>query len=62
MSDSTMSGADLARVALQNARRWESTAAVASAYPFVLGQAGDQRPVYEYQPGRVVCVWRSSGV
>lgn len=23
---------------------------------------GDQRPVFEYRPGRVVCVWRTRGV
>lgn len=34
----------------------------ASAYPLVLGRSGDLRPVYEYRPGRVVCVWRANGV
>ncbi|MEU6925519.1 hypothetical protein [Streptomyces sp. NPDC046631] len=34
----------------------------ASAYPLALGGSGDLRPVVEYRPGRVVCVWRSNGV
>ncbi|MFJ4887725.1 hypothetical protein [Streptomyces sp. NPDC088731] len=34
----------------------------ASAYPLALGGSGDLRPVFEYRPGRVVCVWRSNGV
>lgn len=34
----------------------------ASAYPLALAQGGDLRPVFEYRPGRVVCVWRTRGV
>ncbi|MEV6165753.1 hypothetical protein AB0L71_28335 [Streptomyces sp. NPDC052052] len=34
----------------------------ASGYPLALGSAGDLRPVCEFRPGRVVCVWRSNGV
>ncbi|MEV6146375.1 hypothetical protein [Streptomyces sp. NPDC051992] len=34
----------------------------ASAYPIALGGSGDLRPVVEFRPGRVVCVWRSNGV
>ncbi|MET8746359.1 hypothetical protein [Streptomyces sp. NPDC004728] len=34
----------------------------ASAYPLSLANSGDLRPVVEYRPGRVVCVWRSNGV
>jgi hypothetical protein len=35
----------------------------ASQYPLVLGGVGDQRPGFDYSvPGRVTCVWRSSGV
>lgn len=33
----------------------------ASGYPLVLGHDG-LRPVVEYRPGRVVCVWRTGGV
>ncbi|WP_331763168.1 hypothetical protein OG571_47465 (plasmid) [Streptomyces sp. NBC_01369] len=34
----------------------------ASAYPLALANSGDLRPVFEYRPGRVVCVWRTNGV
>lgn len=34
----------------------------ASYHLLVLGAVGDQRPGFEYRPGRVVCVWRRCGV
>ncbi|MFE7111700.1 hypothetical protein ACFU98_29750 [Streptomyces sp. NPDC057575] len=34
----------------------------ASVYPLSLANAGDLRPLFEYRPGRVVCVWRTRGV
>ncbi|MEU6016906.1 hypothetical protein ABZ826_23510 [Streptomyces sp. NPDC047515] len=49
-----------AQVIGENAR--EALHHFASAYPLVLAQGGDLRPVFEYRPGRVVCVWRTDGV
>ncbi|MFD7868022.1 hypothetical protein [Streptomyces sp. NPDC059783] len=34
----------------------------AADYPLTLGGPGDQRPGFEYRPGRVVCVYRRNGV
>ncbi|MEU3656466.1 hypothetical protein AB0E67_27395 [Streptomyces sp. NPDC032161] len=55
-------GAPLLTVQVIGEHAQEALHHFASAYPLILGGSGDLRPVFEYRPGRVVCVWRSNGV
>ncbi|MFF1916160.1 hypothetical protein ACFVYE_32155 [Streptomyces sp. NPDC058239] len=55
-------GAPLLTVQVIGEHAQEALHHFASAYPLVLGRSGDLRPVFEYRPGRVVCVWRTNGV
>ena len=55
-------GAPLLTAEVVGAQKVEALHRFASQYPLALRGEGDQRPAYEYHPGRTVCVWRTSGV
>ncbi|WP_331764780.1 hypothetical protein [Streptomyces sp. NBC_01238] len=55
-------GAPLLTVQVIGEHAQEALHHFASIYHLTLDDAGDLRPVFEYRPGRVVCVWRSNGV
>ncbi|MFD7615700.1 hypothetical protein [Streptomyces sp. NPDC059802] len=58
----TEDGAPLLTVQVIGQGAQEALHHFASAYPLALAGSGDLRPVFEYRPGRVVCVWRTNGV
>ena len=55
-------GAPLLTAEVVGAQKVEALHRFASQYPLILRGEGDLRPMYEYRPGRTVCVWRMGGV